>query len=447
MTVSNTQLELINKAKKYIQKKSNENINVDSSGNCFFCAWGITPGYAILKIWQEGFKNFFNALKIFIKDIISISNLYNYYLVNNLNNKTQFNKIIVSWGFKSRFLPDGSYDDRYFKINSKDTDKALWFLIYTDETMPENISNNILILTKSNSKLIYSFSYLLKTVVMKIISSKFSVRKFFHSLSSSTEFSKIVCDKLKQFITTDIKTIIMPYECQPFQNKIFKISKNMNKEIRTIGYVHAFPVGLPTNYIFRDGSPDKLILSGEDQFYCLKKYLNWTSSKLKVLPSTRYSKTFEDMSGSIFLPLFFNSSDIIIKSLKNLLKNRKDINISNLVVKNHSLTLKSKKHIKIIEEINNLLQSYKKLLSTDKKSNSISIFIGSTSSPIEALERGLEVIHICDDPVFQSYNNILWPSIKVEAIDDNTYKYQLSKKGNLIQLGDSDKVFNQSYIN
>ena len=56
MIVSNIQLELIDKAKKYLQENSNKNINVHNSGSCFFCAWGVTPGYAMLKLWQKGFS-------------------------------------------------------------------------------------------------------------------------------------------------------------------------------------------------------------------------------------------------------------------------------------------------------------------------------------------------------------------------------------------------------
>ena len=97
----------------------------------------------------------------------------------------------------------------------------------------------------------------------------------------------------------------------------------MNSNIKTIGYVHSFPAGLPTNYISRDGSPEKLILSGDDQYYCFKKYLNWTSSQLKILPSTRYSKISENMSGYIYLPYDLPSANIIIKSLQNLLTNNK----------------------------------------------------------------------------------------------------------------------------
>ena len=64
MSVSDIQLELIDKAKKYLQKKSNENINVHNSGCCYFTSWGPSPGYAILKLWQKGFKAIFNSYKI-----------------------------------------------------------------------------------------------------------------------------------------------------------------------------------------------------------------------------------------------------------------------------------------------------------------------------------------------------------------------------------------------
>ena len=77
----------------------------------------------------------------------------------------------------------------------------------------------------------------------------------------------------------------------------------------------------------------------------------------------------------------------------------------------------------------------------------MSIFIGATASIIEALERGVEVIHICDDPVLQSYSSDLWPSIKVSEINENTFEYTLLKKGNLIKFGDGDKIFEKFYVN
>jgi len=101
----------------------------------------------------------------------------------------------------------------------------------------------------------------------------------------------------------------------------------------------------------------------------------------------------------------------------------------------------------MIKKINDILNKYQDSLPEEKNVTKFSIFIGSTSSPIEALERGVNVIHICDDPVFQCYNSILWPSIKTKKIDENTYEYELMKKGNLIQLGDNPKVFEEEYFN
>ena len=95
--------------------------------------------------------------------------------------------------------------------------------------------------------------------------------------------------------------------------------------------------------------------------------------------------------------------------------------------------------------INDLLLKHSNIFSKEDKTNKISIFIGTTASIIEALERGVEVIHICNDPVLQSYSSDLWPSIKVSEVDDNTFKYELLKKGDLIKFGDGDKFFEKLY--
>ena len=38
----------------------------------------------------------------------------------------------------------------------------------------------------------------------------------------------------------------MPYEGQPFQNTAFKINY-IDKNIKTVGYIHSYPMGLPSN--------------------------------------------------------------------------------------------------------------------------------------------------------------------------------------------------------
>ena len=47
----------------------------------------------------------------------------------------------------------------------------------------------------------------------------------------------------------------MPYEGQPYQNAIFKKTNERGKQIETVGYIHSFPIGLPSNLAKRPGHP------------------------------------------------------------------------------------------------------------------------------------------------------------------------------------------------
>ena len=43
---------------------------------------------------------------------------------------------------------------------------------------------------------------------------------------------------------------------------------------------------------------------------------------------------------------------------------------------------------------------------------------------IVALQSNVEVIHICADPIFESYNEKLWKTLKVDHITNNTFIYK-----------------------
>ena len=448
MNVGNSQLELIAKVKKYLAEKLNEKINVHSSGVCYFCSPGLTPGYVKLKLWNEGLKSLLTTYKILLKDIISISNLHNYHIINDPKNYTEYSKIIVSWAKKDDFLSDGTYFDRYFKLNSKNINKTLWFLVYQDEILPDKIDNNILIFSKPQKKLKYNFFYLIGSLLKNIIYLKFSPKKIIHRVSWFTEFSYLICLNIKKYIKNNTKVVIMPYEGQPFQNGIFKMCKEINNNVKTIGYVHSFPVGLPTNFVYRDGAPEELIVNGQDQYYCYEKHLNWNSKKIKILPSIRFKKgNLVNMAGFIYLPIIINSIDTIIKSLENFIINNKEIVLPSFMIKNHPLSVNSKKHLKLINQVNNLLLRHSTSFSKKNDMGNISIFIGATGSIIEALERGVEVLHVCEDAVLQSYSSDLWPSIKVNEISHNVFKYKLAKKGHLIEFGESNKISENYHLN
>ena len=73
---------------------------------------------------------------------------------------------------------------------------------------------------------------------------------------------------------------------------------------------------------------------------------------------------------------------------------------------------KSQNYIKY--EIEKIITKYPKKFYKDQESMSISIFIGSTTGVIVALEKGLKILHICFDPIFDSYSEFLWPNLKVK---------------------------------
>ena len=77
----------------------------------------------------------------------------------------------------------------------------------------------------------------------------------------------------------------------------------------------------------------------------------------------------------------------------------------------------------------------KKFFRSSSKNKNISIFLGSTASVIEALERNLKVIHICSNILFEKFNNFYWKDLKIIKINNNTFEYKIKNKGRLIKLG------------
>ena len=80
------------------------------------------------------------------------------------------------------------------------------------------------------------------------------------------------------------------------------------------------------------------------------------------------------------------------------------------------------------------------------KKRKYQIFIGTSGAIIESLERGNNVIQICDDPLYDIYSSKIWPSIETTKIDKNIYTYELKKKENLIKFGINNKVL-KKYFN
>ena len=432
------QIYLLKKIKKYFLKFEARDFRPKHNSIFYLATYSNFIGSHILKkLAHVPDNNFFLNLKLVLKDFVfSLNYINNSLHYNNVSKK--FNKLIITWAFNENFDLKGNLIDRYFNKNSNLEKNTLWFVIYMSEKIPKKIGKNIILFHKN--KEISLNVYLIICFFFRSIKYLFKdLNYFLFSISNHNFFSEMLLKKLKPFLDTKLKYVIMPYEGQPFQNNIITYLKKKKYNTKSIGYIHSPPLALPSNFIYKKNScPDKIILNGKDQIYCFTKFLGWQKSKIKLLPSFRFLRSSTKATKIIYLPLQVRQRGVILKSLKYLVKN-KFINIKNFKVRNHPGGLNSIQNLLLIDDIEKLKVSYD-FYNLKKTKHDFLIFIGNSGGIIEALERGSKVVQIVEFPLFDIYSNKIWPSIIRKKINENIFVYSLRKKGNLIKLGNKKKI-------
>ena len=331
-STTSDQIHLLNNIKNFYNKNKINNIDNYKNSFSFFSSYDQdSNGYSLLKYYIRNF-----LLSFYTRDLDVKKNKQNF----------DYNKIIISWSNYDNFNKNGSYNDKYFNVNSRIKKKTLWFLIHLDNKIPKKIDDNIIILFQKNNRIQF----------IKFFKFIFNLNYIF------VNFKKIICEQSNLVITgngfaniflkclnQNVKRIITPYEGQPFQSIIIKKTQDYNKNIKILGYIQSFPPAFPSNLFFRQGCPDKLIVNGYDQKYCLTKFLNWKKQNIIISHSTRFINEKKDMSNCIFLPINFSSSNFIINQLRIIVK--KKLFNNNCIVKNHPQSIRSKKHINLLLKI------------------------------------------------------------------------------------------------
>ncbi|MDC0426460.1 hypothetical protein OAM08_00530 [Pelagibacteraceae bacterium] len=445
MSIGDDQKKII-KICNHLFNKSSQNIK-GLSPLTYFGLWGKTLGFERikLKIYGLGYLPTY-FLEIF-KDILSISKLSSFKILkkNKLDNINYRNLVVSNAGY-SDFATNGTYTDRYFKINSKTSQKNIFFLIYLDKLLPKKIDKNVVLLINNQTKFKYNIFFLIKYILCKLIKSKLSLRYFFNITSTYNRLAEISVNCLKKEINLEkIKKIIIPYEGQVFQNKILREAKKINKNILTIGYEHSAPHSVPVHLIHSSSSPDMLFINGESQLNHFSKFLNWPKKKLVVVPSARYPKNLDlEFENKVFLPYEIFDKQIIIDEFKNLIINSPIHTFNFFKIKNHPMAFNSKKHNLIKLELEKIQNKYKNRFNKKKKKNS-AIFIGPTTGVIVALEKKIKVIHICFNSSFDSYTNSLWPNLKAIPLSKNTFIYRLKKIGTFVKFSKYKNCYSKYY--
>ena len=437
MISNDKQIEIINYVKEYLKKMEKSNIITSLSSYCYFPMWSETPGHAKIKFWMHGKIYLFQFLYIILKNIISIAAHSKYSIHNDSDSDLKYNKLILSWSAKENFQSDGSFKDKYFNENSNDLPNSKWILISTDGYFPKNLNKNIIIIKKDKFFFKYNLFFLTKKLISLTVNYKFSFKKIIHYFSFHSYFAEKISSILLTIIKkNNFETVIMPYEAQPFhQFSIFQIKKNF-KEIFIVGYMHSMLPAVPSDFIYRSGAPDLLLVHGESQSQVLKSKLDWPENKIYLIKSFRFRiENKKNPSNKVYLPYILEKKSLLLDRFKSFLISVLPNSLPKFDIKMHPAMLDSSEHIKFKESLNKIMETYKNRFTTKPINENLSICFGVTASIFETLEAGTKVIHICSEPLFQHFDDKIWPNLKIEKYDNGIYSYSLFSLGKYINFG------------
>lgn len=415
----NKKIQIIEFCKKYIEENKKD---IFKNPNAYFCSFAATLGYFFLKYkCYENISNLIRKWQYKILNIIYALKINEFEIYNLKKNNKK--KIFFTYGKLSDFNNKGEFKDRYFgRINQK---KSLVVVIYLDEKLPINIKNNIVIIKQKKENIIISIFNLLKFNNLKNI----NLKHFSHETLNSFFLTKKLNTILEQSKGVIIANIL--YKSQNFNLSFINILKK--KKIKVIGFIHSILPALPTNLIFKEPSPDKIFASGSDTVRIMKN-LGWNKKKIIQIKSIRFTKSkyiTKNMCNKLFLPIQITDYNFYEKTIKKFFLLNQEFR-TKLEIKEHPSTNKNYDYTSFISKISSYLSSFKL---KQRKQLKISFFIGSTSSVIEALERGIKVVHFVDDEVFQLYERPLFKNIITTKLMDGVYSYSLLKKNSYINLG------------
>ncbi len=439
-------MKLIQKKQSKILKICSDLIKNDrkkTSLFCYFAFWDDTLGYKNILFKFDKAKYFFSFIYKISKEIYFSTISIKYHVKKNPKiNIDNYKKIIFIDASIDDFNNNGNFVDRYFRSDPQKNKEYLYFAIYRSKTFPKKIPKN-LILMQYEYLFIEKYNILknLFLIIKNLFIYKFNFSKFLDENSLTIKLSKVIGFSLNKNLNfKKFKKLLISFEGQPHQLNILNIFKNKNKKIRTIAYDHSTPHALPIHMFYRFKNLDYIIVNGKNQKKFFINFLNWPSKKIKIKDSLRYQLVDNlDYKDKVFLPFNIFDSEKILSEFKIILKKRPTL-AKNLIVRNHPLKDKSKKHLDLSNSLKIIIQNQlDRLKQTKIKKNNTSFFIGQTTSTIVALEKNLNVIHICENPILDMYNSEMWENLNTNKISDSSFEYNLLRKNSFLNFTKNSK--------
>ena len=428
------QEKLLRLSWEYLNKEGNK-INYKSyDPKYYLTSWANCLGNSKLSILDRNFLSYGKYLYyLILEDLIPILIDYKIYFDPESIQNKDYSYICISWSKSSDFDSKGKYKDRYLNSYSDDTDKIIWIVINQDSFKPKNINENIILIQKKKIRSISKVLEKSKAIIFK----KFSNQYYNHTKLKIDTLINII-ELILKF--NQIKKIFLPYEAQPFQIGICSHIQKYYPGINIIGYIHSALPPLPTEYYFRNGSPDLILTHGRSQKDILEKKLKWPKTSLRNISSLRYDKKNQRIKyNSIYLPYQIRKINKVFNELKLLfLENESLFETKEIEVYNHPLMMNSTKHLQLICLIKEFLSKDTIKRLHNKNSTKNTIVIGASAIILELLELGYSIYHISICPQYEIHSPEIWEGISVVKISKYLYKYKLRNNFNYIKYSNNN---------
>ena len=166
---------------------------------------------------SQNYKNYLiNYFNSFLQSKVIISS-------NKIEIKKKFKNLIITWGNKKSFSKNGEFFDKYFSYNSNMYKNTYW-IVLADRKIKKKLKKNIFIIYLNDE-------FINKFLKIFIILLNFTLAKL--KLKKIIDSDNLISDKINKFIDLNsnfknLENIIMPYEGQAFQKKIFFHQKKKN---------------------------------------------------------------------------------------------------------------------------------------------------------------------------------------------------------------------------
>ncbi len=418
--ISAEQGRLIARSREFITARAESGLDVALDPQCYLNSWAPCLGNARLREIAYGARGRPARLLARARDAASTLRFKSAVLAGETDAQPRgFGNLVVSWALPTDFDEQGNYRDRYLNLGSADTPGTLWFLILLSGTVPSCVAGNVRVLHRPGHGHTHQFR------------GRFNA--FSGTVAQAREIAALVATCQRRY---GFGRVLMPYEAQPFQHAANLAVKACDPRVVTVGYVHSSLPALPTDYLLRHGAPDRLLVHGEGQAEILTRDLGWAAERVEIIDSLRYLRDAGvSFAGNILLPYDFDDAEFIAGRVAAMLSAATPGSMPRWKVRNHPVKGNSAPHLALTQQLEAIIARFADRGTDAPRAAAQTLMIGATAAVIEALERGLDVVHLCTNELFERYCMGIWTRLDIEELPSNFSRYRLRESGAYIRLG------------